>query len=405
MRLLLLIALSFAASVRGQDWPQFLGPRRDGTYAGTNLASAWPKEGPPTLWRKEVGQGFSGPVAAGGKVLVFHRVGDKETLECLEGTTGQRAWLFDYATTYRASYVADAGPRATPCIANGRVYTVGAEGMIHCVDLASGRKIWSVDGEKEFGARESFFGIACSPLAEGKTLLIDIGGTKVGMVALSLETGAVAWKTAPAEASYSSPVAATVHGQRCAFFFTREGLTAIDLPDGKLRWHFPWRPEINASVNAASPLVVDDLIFVSTSYDRGAALLRFGETAPRTIWSGDDRLSNHYATSVHHDGFLYGYHGRQEQGCDLRCVELKSGKVMWSIERFGAGTLTRAGGGLLLLTEKGEIIKAPATPKEFKPAARAQVLGLETRAYPAIVDGLLVARDKRRVVCVDLRGR
>jgi outer membrane protein assembly factor BamB len=403
---LLLIALTFAGlTLRAQDWPQFLGPARDGVYPGTNLAVAWPKEGPPTLWRKDVGQGFSGPVVANGKVLLFHRLGDKETLECLETTNGNRVWLFDYPTTYRASYVSDQGPRATPCMASNRVYTYGAEGMLHCVDLVSGRKIWSVDAIKDFGARKSFFGIACSPLVEDKLVLLDIGGTKAGIVAFNLETGAVAWKTPPAEASYSSPVAASVRGKRRAFFFTREGLASLELPTGKTLWHFPWRPEIDASVNAAAPLIIDDLIFISTSYDRGAALLRFEDAKPQPVWSGDDQLSNHYATSVHHNGFLYGYHGRQEQGCDLRCVELQTGKVMWSIDRFGAGTVTRAGQDLVLLTERGELTKALATPKEFKPAARAQILGLETRAHPAIADGLLFARDKRRLVCVDLRPR
>lgn len=392
-------------AVVAQDWPQFLGPSRDGVYAGTNLAATWPKEGPPILWRKDAGQGFSGPVVAGGKVLLFHRVGDKETLECLDVASGQRIWLFDYPTTYRDHYVSDQGPRATPCIAGNRIYTYGAEGMLHCVELISGKRIWSVDAIKDFGARKGYFGIACSPLVEDKLVLVDVGGTKAGFVAFHSQTGVVAWKTAPAEASYSSPVAASVGGKRRAFFFTREGLTCLDLPAGKVLWHFPWRPAIEASVNAAAPLIINDLIFISTSYDRGAALLRFDDGMPQRIWSGDDQLSNHYATSVHHNGFLYGYHGRQEQGCDLRCIELKTGKVMWSIDRFGAGAITRAGQDLLLLTEKGELIKAPATPKGFKPAARAQVLGLETRAHPAIAEGLLFGRDKRRLVCVDLRAR
>ena len=402
----LLIALTVAGlTLRAQDWPQFLGPARDGVYPGTNLAVAWPKEGPPTLWRKDVGQGFSGPVVANGKVLFFHRLGDKETLECLETTNGNRVWLFDYPTTYGASYVSDQGPRATPCMTGNRVYTYGAEGMLHCVNLVSGQKIWSVDAIKDFGARKSFFGIACSPVIEGKLVLLDVGGTKAGIVAFDAETGAVAWKTPPAEASYSSPTVVAVRGKRYAFFFTRGGLATVDPATGKVLWEFPWRPAIDASVNAATPLVINDLIFLSTSYDRGAVLLRFDEAKPQPVWSGDDQLSNHYATSVHHGGFLYGYHGRQEEGCELRCVDLQTGKVMWSMERFGAGTITLAGRDLLLLTEKGELIKAPATPKEFKPAARAQVLGFETRAYPALANGFLFARDKRRLVCVDLRTR
>lgn len=405
MRLLFLVFALGASIACAQDWPQFLGPTRDGVYAGTNLAVTWPKEGPPTLWRKDVGQGFSGPVVANGKLVVFHRLGDKETVECLESTNGNRLWIFDYPTSYDDSYVSDQGPRATPCIAHGRVYSYGAEGLLNCIDLASGKKLWSVDTVKDFGARKSFFGIACSPLIEGKLLLLDVGGTKTGMVAFNADTGAVVWKTPPAEASYSSPTVAHVRGKRYAFFFTREGLATLEPLTGKILWQFPWRPAIEASVNAATPLVIGELIFISTSYDRGAVLLRFDEQKPQPVWSGDDQLSNHYATSVHHNGFLYGYHGRQEYGCDLRCVELNSGKVKWSIDRFGAGTATLAGNDLLLLTEKGELIKAPATPKEFKPTARAQILGLDTRAHPALADGLFFARDKRRLVCINLRAR
>jgi outer membrane protein assembly factor BamB len=236
-------------------------------------------------------------------------------------------------------------------------------------------------------------------------LLLDVGGTKAGIVAFDRASGKAAWKTPASESSYSSPVAATINGKTLAFFFRREGLEAVEVTIGKSLWNFPWRPSIDASVNAATPIVADDLIFISTSYGRGAALLRFGEAKPEVVWSGDDQLSNHYATSVHHDGYLYGYHGRQEYGCELRCVELKTGKVMWSVERFGGGTLMIAGGDLLLLTEKGELIKAPASAREFKPTARAQVLGFETRAYPALANGLFFARDKRRMVCLDLRGR
>jgi outer membrane protein assembly factor BamB len=405
MRVLVILFVFGCVAALAQDWPQFLGPSRNGTYPGTNLAATWPKEGPLVKWQKEVGQGFSGPVAVSGKLLLFHRPGDKETVECLDASTGNRVWLFDYPTTYRESYVSDTGPRATPCVASNRVYAYGAEGMLHCLDLASGKKLWSVDAVKDFGARKSFFGIACSPVVEGKLVLLDVGGTKAGIVAFDAETGAVAWKTAAAEASYSSPVVAAVRGKRYAFFFTREGLATLEPATGKVLWQFPWRPAIEASVNAATPLVINDLIFISTSYDRGAALLRFTGTKPDVVWSGDDQLSNHYATSVHHNGFLYGYHGRQEQGCDLHCVDLRDGKVMWKIDRFGAGTITVAGADLLLLTEKGELIKAPATPKEFKPAARAQILGFDTRACPAVANGFLFARDKRRLVSVDLRPR
>ena len=386
------------------DWPQLLGPARNGVYSGTNLLSTWPKEGPRVLWRKDVGQGFSGPVSASNRVVLFHRIEDKERVECFDAHSGKQLWAFDYPTAYRDDFGFDEGPRATPTISGNRVYTYGAEGMLHCIDFASGKKVWNVDCKAQFGAGKGFFGIACSPLVISNLILLDIGGAKAGVVAFERESGTVVWKTPASETSYSSPTVATIQGKTYAFLFRREGLEALEPAAGKVLWEFPWRPSIDASVNAATPIIAGDLIFISTSYGRGAAVLRFGESKPEVLWSGDDQLSNHYATSVPYDAYLYGYHGRQEHGCDLRCVDLKTGKVMWTVERFGAGTIMVAGSDLLLLTEKGELIKAPADPKQFKPVARAQVLGFEARAYPALANGLFLARDKRRLACLDLRG-
>ena len=242
-------------------------------------------------------------------------------------------------------------------------------------------------------------------MIEGNAVLLNVGGRAgAGIVAFDKATGKVLWKTSDDEASYSSPVAASIHGRRYAFFFTRRHLSAVDPANGKVAFEFPWSPQISASVSAATPLLIDDLIFISASYGAGAALLRFRESGPEKIWSGDDILSNHYATSVHHQGFLYGFDGRQEQGCNLRCVELKSGKVRWSRDGFGAGSILLAGEQLLILTEKGQLIRGRASPAEFKPNAQAQILPFVVRAYPALAQGFFYARSKDRLVCLDLRA-
>jgi outer membrane protein assembly factor BamB len=212
----------------------------------------------------------------------------------------------------------------------------------------------------------------------------------------------VLWKATDDEASYSSPVAATLGGRRRLLVLTRSALTALDPADGRVLFQYPWRPPIQASVTAAVPLVLDDLVFLSASYGTGAALLRYGERGPEKIWAADEVLSNHYASSVEHGGFLYGFDGRQEQGCVLRCVELKTGRIRWSQEGLRAGTVTLAGHHLLVLTEQGELILAPASEQGFKPLARAQILPFVVRAYPALADGRLYARSKDQLVCVDL---
>ena len=161
-----------------QDWPQFLGPTRNGKYAGTDLTTVFPKAGPPVVWKKTIGQGFSGPVVADGKLILFHRMGDKEIVECLDSATGKEIWRFDYPTHYRDDFGFDEGPRSTPSIASGRVYTFGAEGMLHCLDFATGKKLWAVDTHQQFDVRKGFFGAACSPLVEGRAVLLNIGGAK-----------------------------------------------------------------------------------------------------------------------------------------------------------------------------------------------------------------------------------
>jgi len=222
-------------------------------------------------------------------------------------------------------------------------------------------------------------------------------------VAFDRKTGDVLWQATDDDASYAAPVAATVGGKRRVFAFTGNGLAVLDPAGGKVITQFPWRPPVNASVSAATPLVIEDMVFLSASYDTGAVLLKLIGDRVEPVWSGDESLSNHYATSVHHGGFLYGFHGRQEQGPLLRCVELATGKVRWDEENFGAGTVLAAGDKLLVLTEKGQLVCAPATPDGFKPTAKAQVLPFECRAHPALAGGRLYARSPKKLVCVDLR--
>jgi len=399
---LLLLAMG---PVDAADWPQWLGPHRNGHYPGADIQLPWPENGPKQIWKTNVGQGFSGPVVADGKVIMFHRLDDRETVDCLDAENARRLWRFDYPTQYRDDFGFDEGPRATPTIADGRVFTFGAQGMLSAVDFQSGKKLWQIDTRKQYKAGKGFFGMASSPLVTGDLVMVNVGGPGgAGMIAWDTATGELRWKTSDHEASYASPVLATVRSEPYAFFYDREALQAVTL-NGKVAWEFPWRPSMNASVNAATPLVIEDLIFVSTSYGKGAALVRFKESGPEVVWKGDDSLSNHYSTSLHHKGFLYGFHGRQEQGAALRCVELLTGKVLWNEDGLGSGWVLEASDHLLILTERGEWIAARSTPDGFKPVARAQILGTGTRPCPALARGQLFARDKTRLVCVDLRTR
>lgn len=398
-----LLAVTAAAEVHSAGWVQFLGPTRNGVYPGNDVLDVWPAHNPAVLWRLKTGQGWSGPVVSDGKVVLFHRVEDKERIDCLETLTGKLIWTAQYPTGYQDDFGFDEGPRATPTISDASVYTFGAEGALHCWSLDTGKEKWGLDTKERFKQSKGFFGMAGSPLIEGGSVILNIGGRGAGVVAFDKSNGKILWQATDDEAGYSSPIAATFNGKRYLIAFTRAGLDGLDPSSGKVYFRFPWRSPMNASVNAATPLVIDDTIFVSACYDTGAALLQFREHGPEKIWSGDDILSNHYSTSVYHKGFLFGFDGRQEQGQHLRCVDLKTGKVRWSQDDFGAGTLILAGDRLLILTEKGQLMEALADPDGFKPIGQMQLVGFGTRSNAALAKGLYYARGKNELVCVDLR--
>ncbi len=381
--------LLFATSVFAQDWPQFLGPDRNGASP-----DAWnDKTSLGRVWKRSLGEGFSAPVVASGRLIVYHREGSQDKIESLDPATGKNQWTYAYTTGYRDDFGFSEGPRSTPAVSEGRVYAYSAEGLLHCVNLADGKKVWSLDARKEFGVRKEFFGTACSPLVDGSRVLMNIGGADgAGIVAIDKATGKTLWKALDHEAGYSSPTAATVGGERHALFFTRQGLVDADPASGRVRFQHRWRARMQASVNAATPLVSGSQVFITTSYDTGAALLDLRGGSPKVVWSGDDSISSHYATPVLHDGHLYGFHGRQETGQSLRCIEWATGKVRWNVDGMKAGTVTLAGNRLLVLAEGGELTVAPASPEGFKPIRKVRVADSVVRAYPALAGGRLFVR-------------
>ena len=397
------IAIALAVRVAAEDWPQFLGPERNGLYRGPALADTWGPEGPKVVWRMPVGQGFSGPVVAQGHVVQFHRVRDQEVVEAVDARTGAAEWRYAYPTSYRDDFGFDEGPRAVPVVAGGIVYTFGAQGQLHAIDLETGTRVWSVDTMQRFAVAKGFFGAAGSPLVEDGRVLANVGGPKAGIVAFEAKTGAVLWTATGDGASYSSAAGVTIAGRRHAIFLTRAGLVGLDPATGQVRFERPWRSRSASSVNVATPLVIGDLLFASAEYGPGAAVFRLDGSTLTELWASDEVLSNHYATSVHRDGVLYGFHGRQEFGPSFRAVDLLTGKVRWSEVQFRGGTVTLAGDRLVILRERGELVVAAASPDAFRPLARAQILPGTVRAYPALSDGFLYARNDNTLICLDLR--
>ena len=288
-------------------------------------------------------------------------------------------------------------------IEGGRVFTFGAQGMLHCLDLETGRKIWALDTHAEFGVRKGFFGAASTPLVLDGRVLANVGGSDgAGIVALDADTGATLWKATDHEASYSSPVSATLDGSRLAVFFTREGLVAVDPASGDVVYERRWRSRSRASVNAATPIVSEDVVFLSASYGTGSIAMRLCNRKIEELWSGEGVIDNHYSSTVRSAGTLFGFHGRQEYGQSFRAADLATGKVLWSQDDLPAGSVSRVGDQLLLLVETGELLLVAASRERFDVISRSQVLAGETRAFPAIADGRLFARDRDTLVCLRL---
>jgi len=396
------VLIPFAA--RADDWPQLLGPTRNGVSSEKGLAASWANDGPPIVWQRDVGEGFSGPVIAGERLILFHRVGDKEVIECLNAATGKPLWQHSYPTEYSDSLGKGDGPRSTPVIAAGRVVTLGAEGVLTCLDLEKGTQLFSRPLNTEYKVPPSYFGVGTSPLVDGGLILVNVGGRKVGIAAFNLTDGKEAWHATADGASYSSPVLATTGSERRAVFFTRFGVELLDAKTGAVHYRKRWRARYDASVNAATPLVLGDHLFFTACYETGALLLKLQpDGTAKEIWQGEDVMDCHYNTPVYHDGHLYGFHGRQERSPDFRCVDLATKKVAWEKQRYGCGSLILADGKLVVLTERGDLVLVEATPAAYRERARAHGFdAAPCRAQIALAGGRLYGRDQKKLICFNL---
>ena len=254
-----------------QDWIDFLGPTHNAVSIETKLLKKWPPAGPTLLWEMKRGTGYTSPAIQGERLVYLHREVNEEVVECLRPEDGAQYWQFRYPTEYEDRYGYNNGPRASPVIDGDRVHTFGAEGKLHCLQLATGKVIWKKDLQQDFHTKQDFFGVASTPLLEGTQLIVTVGAPGgPTVVSFDAATGKVNW-TAGKEwgASYASPIPATIHGKRRILVFAggesqppTGGLMMIDPAGGKVDFSFPWRSRSYESVNASCPVIVDNKVFV-----------------------------------------------------------------------------------------------------------------------------------------------
>jgi outer membrane protein assembly factor BamB len=399
---LLLLVLIPHPALAG-DWPQILGPNRNGRAEGERLAESWPAGGPKVRWQRPVGKGYAGVAVANSRVIVHHRLKDQQLVEALDAANGKPIWKYGFLARYRSGIAPDDGPRCVPLIHDGAVYVHSAEGDVVAIDLKTGRRRWERNLAIDYDVPEGYFGAGSTPIVVGERLLVNVGGREgAGIVAVALADGKTVWKATDDQASYSSPTLATVDGVRHAIFVTRLNAVSLNPDDGAVRFTFPFGKR-GPTVNAATPLVCDGKLFVSASYEIGSMMTTIGKDKATPLWTADDAISSQYATSIYDKGRLYGIDGRSDDGLPvtLRAVDAATGKVLWK-ENVQVGHLLFADGKLIMLLEDGTLKLAAVSPKAYRELATAKVLTGATRALPALAAGALYVRDTDTLKCLDL---
>lgn len=404
----LLCGVFATVSARAGDWPQILGPSRSGVAAADEkLADSWPAAGPAVVWRRDVGAGYAGVAVAGGRAFLFHRVAADEVLEALDAATGETLWRDSHPTTFVPQVGGGDGPLCVPLVHGDRVFVFGAQGVLACVDAATGRRIWSRRTHREFDAQEGYFGAGSTPLVAADRVIVNVGGRKdAGLVAFTLDTGATAWTATADAAGYSAPVAVSLQGMPHVLAVTRSSCHLVAAADGAVRWSFPFGKR-GPTVNAATPLVFSDgHLFVTASYGVGAVYAAFDDRAVRPLWQGERPLATQYCTPVAVADLVIGIDGRDDvPPATLTCFERDTGRVRWQENDFGYGTLLAAAGRLIVAKTDGELllvdpaVGGPRIVSRARPFAAGTEAGA-IRALPALAAGRLYLRNDRTLICL-----
>jgi PQQ-like domain len=450
VRVLSIFSFALAIIAQAADWPEFMGPSRDQSSSETGLRDTLPA---PILWEKQIGKGYSAPSVRGGVLVLHHRIEDEEIIEAMDAKTGAAKWKHAYTSRFQDPFGYNNGPRCTPLLTEDRCFTFGAEGVLICLNLSDGKVIWQRDTRTDFKVPEAFFGVGSTPVLEGDLVIVQVGGQpNSGVVAFKAKTGKTVWENVGAktwnglrklywpgeptiqwepghpdyekQASYCTPVVTTIHGRRVVVTVTRQGLTILDAKTGShllSRW---FRVRQDSSVNAMTPIVQDDMVFISTAYFSGGSELlkvRNDFSGVDEVWRGT-QLEIHWTRPVLTAGALFAFTGRNEPDGRFRCVEFLSGKVLWDRDErwrkgghskivpgdepnvFARGSAILADGKLIALGEAGLLgLFKPDTEKVVE-LARWQVPGLTYPCWaaPVLSERRVYLRSEDRLICLDM---
>lgn len=403
---LLFISLFVATQLTAADWPQYRGATIDGS-SPEKILTTWPAEGPRVVWKATLGPSFGSFAVSDGKALCFIQRSveqtNREVAIALDIASGKEIWAVALGKATYDKQGGD-GPRSTPTVDGKRVYFLGAYQVLTCLDADTGKQIWRHDIVAEFGGKIIKWNNAASPMLEGDLIYVNGGGAGQAFLAFDKADGKVVWKSEDDAPTHSSPVPATIHGVRQIVFLTQKGLVSVEPKTGKVLWRHSYRFETST---ASSPIVSGDIVYCSAAYNVGAGackITKTGDTFTATeLWRKPGELQNHWTSPVCKDGYIYGLYGRgQQSGAPLKCIEIATGKEMWSRDGFGGGGATiLVDGNVLVQCDRGPLVLVAAKPEAYQELARAQIYGNKCWTMPVVSDGKIYARNDREGFCLD----
>jgi len=389
---MLLICGSLVAVTSGADWPQFRGPNRD----GISMETGWLRTGAVmrVAWEASVGVGYSAVAIRSGRLYTMGNLEDKDVVSCLDAATGGIIWEYSYPCK-AGSYP---GPRGTPLVDGDSVYTVGREGVLSCLDAAKGGVRWQCALGKEINLKVPGWGLSGSPLGVGNLVIVNAGARGV---AVEKASGKVKWASGGEGSGYASPVYFKQGGTEAVILFAAKAAVAVDPVTGRELWSLPWTTSYD--VNAADPLVMGDKVLISSGYGHGSALLRVTAAGYKVEWENKN-LASQFSSPVAVGSVFYGISGNVGKG-ELCCIDQATGGVKWSHKETGFGSLMLADGKLIILSEKGTLSIAEASPAAYHELWSQKVLDGVCWTMPTLCNGLIYCRnDKGRLVCLALSG-
>ncbi len=394
------VVAALPAHIEAADWPVFRGPNGDGISSEKIANKDWKAKPPKKLWEIKLSDsGHAGPVVAGGKLYIIDHVGGDDVVRAIDINSGNEVWSFKYAEPGANKY---GFTNSSPLVAGGRVYTVSRSGLTHCLDAATGAKVWSRNIVKDFKGRIPGWKLSASPILDAGRLIVCPGGPGALVAGLDPKTGSPVFKGGGTDkVSYSTPVVATVGGRKQLLVFSSRGLSGVDPSKGSVLWTQQWKTSYD--VNASTPLVCGrGAVFISSGYGKGCAMVQVGAGGARKLWENKN-VKAHFSSPVYKDGYIYA----NSDPTHLVCIDARTGDVKWKHPGFEKGSLIAADGCIIAQDgKKGVIRLVKMTPAGYTELGSVTPFsGCRGQAWcgPIFADGRLFARDRDRLVCLDLR--